>query len=531
MSQTLYVYEAARATCISKLSAVSSLDAATSTSSTAVSDVQEALHSRDSSKFSWAANWYPVHVLDQIDPSRPHAIELLGKQLVLWKDGSGRWNCFADACPHRLAPLSEGRLEADGTLQCSYHGWRFDSSGRCQDIPQAVDDKAKATACNSTRSCEAFHSGALGRPGNWYRRCMAMSLESLLENLNDPSHLPFSHHNLTPMLQRKGGKAMPFRSVVDSIPTGSSPEEQEARPQYCLSDRAPLSAYQFPSVMSPEGVVAYSPPSLVIYNYKLQSGHTIHTELLAVPAGPGRSTVYTGSVTSSQVQQVTVFDLVKVLFTAPKSLPILLARRMFQQAPAYQGHLFSSKLFDQDNVFVAMQDHILSQRGGGSAWQDAFYMPTPCDGSVVAARRWLTGALQQPLSSSSTMKAADVICNPKGARQLTKQEINDRFQQHTQHCTICQQAMKRFERMAQVAKVVAVALGAAAVALLSGILLPLWVSSAGTNGAAAAAAASVCSWLTVVCGAGSAAASAVARFAGSKMQQFVYVEYSHADNH
>jgi len=42
------------------------------------------------------------------------------------------------------------------------------------------------------------------------------------------------------------------------------------------------------AVMSPEGVVAFTPPSLVIYNYKLQSGHIIHTELLAVPAGPGR---------------------------------------------------------------------------------------------------------------------------------------------------------------------------------------------------------------------------------------------------
>jgi hypothetical protein len=33
---------------------------------------------------------------------------------------------------------------------------------------------------------------------------------------------------------------------------------------------------------------------------------------------------------------------------------------------------------------VAMQDRLLAQRGGGSAWQDAFYMPTPCDGSVIA---------------------------------------------------------------------------------------------------------------------------------------------------
>jgi len=154
--------------------------------------------------------------------------------------------------------------------------------------------------------------------------------------------------------------------------------------------------------------------------------------------------------------------------------------------------------------------------------------------ALCAARRWLNSAVQQPLSPSSAVKAADVICTPREARQLTKKEINDRFQQHTQHCTICQKAMKKFERMAQVAAACAVALGAAVVALLSGVWLPLWLSSAGGNGAAAGAAAassSVCSWLTVLCGVGAAAAAAVARFAGTKMQQFVYVEYSHADNH
>lgn len=47
---------------------------------------------------------YPVHVLESIDPSRPHGITLLGKQLVLWRDAQGQWRCVEDACPHRCAP-------------------------------------------------------------------------------------------------------------------------------------------------------------------------------------------------------------------------------------------------------------------------------------------------------------------------------------------------------------------------------------------------------------------------------------------
>jgi phenylpropionate dioxygenase-like ring-hydroxylating dioxygenase large terminal subunit len=40
---------------------------------------------------------------------------------VLWRDAAAAWRCFEDRCPHRAAPLSQGRLER-GALQCNYHG-------------------------------------------------------------------------------------------------------------------------------------------------------------------------------------------------------------------------------------------------------------------------------------------------------------------------------------------------------------------------------------------------------------------------
>lgn len=36
-------------------------------------------------------------------------IQLLGKRFVVWADKERQWHCFEDLCPHRLAPLSEGR--------------------------------------------------------------------------------------------------------------------------------------------------------------------------------------------------------------------------------------------------------------------------------------------------------------------------------------------------------------------------------------------------------------------------------------
>ena len=74
-----------------------------------------------SAAFSWEANWYPVMPVSYADPVRPNGFTLLGKHLVLWKSADG-WACVEDACPHRLAPLSTGRVTEEGTLMCRFHG-------------------------------------------------------------------------------------------------------------------------------------------------------------------------------------------------------------------------------------------------------------------------------------------------------------------------------------------------------------------------------------------------------------------------
>ena len=59
------------------------------------------------SKFSWRDHWYPVSLVEDLDPRLPTPFQLLGRDLVLWNDKStGQWVAFDDKCPHRLAPLS-----------------------------------------------------------------------------------------------------------------------------------------------------------------------------------------------------------------------------------------------------------------------------------------------------------------------------------------------------------------------------------------------------------------------------------------
>ena len=41
--------------------------------------------------FDWDRQWYPMMVLEDADPEVPHATQLLGKDLVIWRDKQGQW--------------------------------------------------------------------------------------------------------------------------------------------------------------------------------------------------------------------------------------------------------------------------------------------------------------------------------------------------------------------------------------------------------------------------------------------------------
>ena len=64
----------------------------------------------------------------------PQRIVLLGEHLVMFRNSAGTPALFEELCPHRRASLYFGRNE-EGGLRCVYHGWKFDASGRCVDMP------------------------------------------------------------------------------------------------------------------------------------------------------------------------------------------------------------------------------------------------------------------------------------------------------------------------------------------------------------------------------------------------------------
>jgi phenylpropionate dioxygenase-like ring-hydroxylating dioxygenase large terminal subunit len=64
---------------------------------------------------------------------------LLGEPVLLGRMRDGRVFALRDICPHRAAPLSAGRVTAENTVECPYHGWRFHGDGVCSLIPSLAD--------------------------------------------------------------------------------------------------------------------------------------------------------------------------------------------------------------------------------------------------------------------------------------------------------------------------------------------------------------------------------------------------------
>jgi nitrite reductase/ring-hydroxylating ferredoxin subunit len=80
--------------------------------------------------------WLPAIRSDELpEPDCPPLrVKLLGEELIGYRSTSGEVGLMQNACPHRGASLFFGRNEEDG-LRCVYHGWKFDVSGACVDMP------------------------------------------------------------------------------------------------------------------------------------------------------------------------------------------------------------------------------------------------------------------------------------------------------------------------------------------------------------------------------------------------------------
>ncbi len=161
--------------------------------------------------------WHAVMPLSLLAEGKPVPFRLLGEDIVLFLDTQGQPAALKDRCCHRTAKLSKGRC-ANGALECGYHGWTYNASGRVIRIPQYEDTRAiPADYCTPAYHCVARYGYAwvalvdvheeplapipevpeFGAPG-WrtifqFYETWATSPLRALENSFDNSHFSFVH--------------------------------------------------------------------------------------------------------------------------------------------------------------------------------------------------------------------------------------------------------------------------------------------------------------------------------------------------
>jgi phenylpropionate dioxygenase-like ring-hydroxylating dioxygenase large terminal subunit len=157
--------------------------------------------------------------------ARPVAIRLLGVPLVLFRGANGEPSLLEDRCPHRLVPLSLGRVE-NGELRCAYHGWTFNAGGKCTDVPSLPRDRPVPKVCVRGYSVKVLRDtiwatlsdqpsdpeprGWLDgdQHGNLRTVDIACDYVRILENLVDNAHAAFVHRNFLRSYPTKNVRAV-----------------------------------------------------------------------------------------------------------------------------------------------------------------------------------------------------------------------------------------------------------------------------------------------------------------------------------
>lgn len=96
--------------------------------------------------------WIPALLADELpsDDCAPVRVKLLGERLLAFRDSKGRYGLIDEFCAHRGVSLWFGRNE-EGGLRCPYHGWKYDVTGQCIEVPSEPEEsgycqKVKLTA-------------------------------------------------------------------------------------------------------------------------------------------------------------------------------------------------------------------------------------------------------------------------------------------------------------------------------------------------------------------------------------------------
>eukprot|EP00741_Cyanophora_paradoxa_P012634 tig00020614_g12207.t1 len=384
---------------------------------------------------------------------KPISFSLFGEPLAVFVDANGKPAALQDRCPHRLVPLSQGRV-VKGNLECQYHGWTFDGTGACVKVPQLPEDvPIGRRACAMALPCIERQglvwvwgdpesapdesllplSPAYDRPGSSsfdMSRDLPLDYAIVLENLLDPSHVPFAHHNAQ---GRRSGAAPVEMEVLERGPRGFRARFRVLRAGGAV---VPPMDVEFLAPGKVELEVAGGKGSLLFY---------------VTPRGRDASRLHARFV---------------------GLVPPLLARLL----PDFIAHVGNNLVLDQDMALLFEQQRRL--RAAGHDWRRAYHTPASSDRLVSEVRRWFDEAARTLPNRHALLDPApgelDAPLPPESV-------LLDRYEQHVKHCASCRRALHALRAARRIASLAATGGTAATLLALAG-------RAAGRRAGAAAAA-------------------------------------------
>ncbi|MBD2626987.1 aromatic ring-hydroxylating dioxygenase subunit alpha [Trichormus variabilis] len=378
-------------------------------------------------EFNFFQHWYPLSPVEDLDPQRPVPVTLLGIRLVIWKPKlSENYRVFLDQCPHRLAPLSEGRIDdKTGNLMCSYHGWQFDQQGVCTHIPQAENPElvaknqrnfcvvslpvrqenellwvwpdAKTAELAATTPLPLSPQVDSNKGFVWrnYVRDLEYNWQTLVENLVDPSHVPFAHHGV----QGDREKATPIQiDIIQS--TANLIEASMARGLLTK--------------------ITFEPPCRLEYAISIgNTGKQLGLIFYCLPTSPGKCRIV------AQFAQN-------------------FAKTLHRVTPRWWNHIDERNLvLDGDMILLHQQEYFLQQKQLSESWKTAYKLPTSADRLVIEFRNWFDKYCQGKLPGNEAG-----ISFPESSKINDNRAVMlDLYKQHTQHCSSCRNALKNIQRL------------------------------------------------------------------------------------
>jgi nitrite reductase/ring-hydroxylating ferredoxin subunit len=121
--------------------------------------------------------WIPALLAEELPENDcpPVRVQLLSERLIAFRDTEGPLGLIDEFCAHRGVSLWFGRNEECG-LRCPYHGWKYDVTGQCVELPSEPESKAaSAPKSNCVLSVDRARRRAVdlhgsARPSTWAAR-------------------------------------------------------------------------------------------------------------------------------------------------------------------------------------------------------------------------------------------------------------------------------------------------------------------------------------------------------------------------